>query len=207
MDDRRRLAATLEDRDRVVAMCGGRADVLLLPQVRVLFGIEAAAKTVRLNELLGDLECDKKAYCKEWHAKNRERLTSAEHGNWAPGKKRGEEAQVASEELRGAEGKPTALCQERKRRHVIRATRQTDAYKAIAKRKRDHYKGYAARLLGRSPRDGSTPWNQGQELPQTLVDAQRTDETGNGLMNGTRPQRIAERPIQRSRLVPKRRRD
>ena len=37
-------------------------------------GIERRAKRVRSNELLGDGMRDKKAYYKEWYAKNRERL-------------------------------------------------------------------------------------------------------------------------------------
>ena len=50
--------------------------------------------------------------------------------------------------------------------------RQTDAYKAIAKRKRDHYKDtlhdcYVRRVMAQHL------GIKGSELPQTLVDAQR----------------------------------
>lgn len=117
---------------------------------------------------------DKKAYYKEWYAKNRERLIAKarawelEHPEETREKKRKWQAKNRESQkgnrLRYAKSEKGAACYAR--------YRQTSNYKAAAKRRRDHYKEtlhdcYVRRVMAQHI------GIKGSELPQTLVDAQR----------------------------------
>ena len=117
---------------------------------------------------------DKKVYYKEWYAKNRARLIAKArawelaHPEEAREKKRKWQAEnregQKENRLRYAKSEKGAACYSR--------YRQTDAYKALAKKKRDHYKEtlhdcYVRRVMAQHL------GIKGSELPQTLVDAHR----------------------------------
>ena len=132
---------------------------------------------------------DKKAYYREWYAKNRERLIAkAGLGTGAPGRNgRKKRKWQACEEPRGAEGKPAALRQKSEKGAACYSRyRQTDALQGAGQSANATTTRTAARLL-RSPRDGFQHLGiKGSELPQTLVDAQRElMKLKRELMNGT----------------------
>lgn len=137
--------------------------------------------------MLGDGMRDKKAYYREWYAKNRQRQIAKArawelaHPDETREKKRKWQAENRDRQkdtrMRYAQSDKGAACYAR--------YRQTEAYKALAKRKRDHYRDtlhdcYVRRVMAQHL------GIKGSELPQTLVDAQRElMKLKRELMNGT----------------------
>ena len=117
---------------------------------------------------------DRKAYYREWYAKNRERLIAKArarelaHPEETREKKRRWQAENRESQkesrLRYAKSEKGAACYAR--------YRQTDTARVAAKRKREHYRDtlhdcYVRRVMAQHM------GIKGSELPQTLVDAQR----------------------------------
>ena len=143
--------------------------------------------TVASNDLLGDGMRDKKAYYKEWYAKNRERLIAKARA-WElahPEETREKKRKWQAENREAQKENRLRYAKSEKGKACFARHRQTDAYKTRAKRKRDHYKDtlhdcYVRRVMAQHL------GIKGSELPQTLVDAQRElMKLKRELMNGT----------------------
>jgi len=130
--------------------------------------------TVASNELLGEGMRDKKAYYKEWYAKNRDRLIAKARA-WElarPEETREKKRKWQAENRDGQKENRLRYAKSEKGAACYARYRQTAAYKAAAKRKRDHYRDtlhdcYVRRIMAQHL------GIKGSELPQTLVDAQR----------------------------------
>lgn len=129
---------------------------------------------VRLTELLGDGMRDKKAYYKEWYVKNRERLIAKARA-WElahPEETREKKRRWQTENRESQKQNRLTYAKSEKGAACYARYRQTDAYKSIAKRKRDHYRDtlhdcYVRRIMAQHL------GIKGREIPQVLVDAHR----------------------------------
>ena len=134
----------------------------------------SGCETVRSNELLGDGMRDKKAYYKEWYAKNRERLIAKARAAELANPEKAAQRKRDYLERHPDKRKETNSRYMRKP-DVLERTRErraTPEQRAKAKALREHYRDtlhdcFVRRCLAQHL------GIKGSELPQTLVDAQR----------------------------------
>ena len=140
-----------------------------------------------MTGMLGGGMRDKKAYYKEWYAKNRERLIAKARARELarPEETREKKRKWQAENYEAQKGNRLRYARSEKGVACQARHRQTETYKAHAKRRRDHYRDtlhdvYVRRVMAQHL------GIKGSELPQTLVDAQRElIKLKRELMNGT----------------------